>query len=338
MDTSNLLRIFGFVEPKITTVFEKGNVGEYLVTPLKEGFGTTVGNALRRALLSSLPGAAITEVTIDGVSHEFSTIKGVREDVLEITLNLKKVRLQLFEGDSAVITLDAKGVKTLKAKDFKCPSSVKIINPDETILHLTDKKASIHVECKVERGIKFLIPRSSETKKKNIGTLPVDAIFTPILNVEYYVQPTRVGKATNYDELKIKITTDGTIAPKQALLDAAKIILAYFRLIASEDKFDLPIVEEKPTTLETASEEVTLEDLNLSTRTRNSLKRNNIKSIAQILAMKEEELLRLKNFGQKALAEIKQELSHHGIVLKKKTGHEELDESLLINPEELDIL
>lgn len=338
MDTSTLLTIFGFVEPKINTIAEKGTVGEYQITPLKEGFGTTVGNSLRRTLLSSLPGAAITELHLDGVSHEFSTLPGVREDILEITLNLKKIRLQLFEGDSAVLTLDAKGVKTVQAKDLKCPANVKIINPDEILLHLTEKKAKIHAECTVERGTKFLVRKSSEAKKKDITTVLVDSIFTPILNVEYHVSPTRVGKATNYDELRIKITTDGTIAPKQALLDSAKILTSYFRLIASEDKFDLPEIEKKPAMSEAKTAAIMLEDLNLSTRTKNSLKRNNITSIEQILGMREEQLLRLKNFGQKALIEIKEELASHGISLEKEPPISVKREDILVDPEELDII
>jgi len=336
LDTSTLLKVFGFVEPKIVTVAEEGNIGEYLITPLKEGFGTTVGNSLRRTLLSSLPGAAITEVKIDGVSHEFSTIKGVREDVLELTLNLKKIRIQIFEGESATLTLQAKGVKTIKASDFKAPSSVSIVNPDTVIMHLTDDKAAVNAECKVERGVKFLIHQNAEAKKKDIGTVPIDAIFSPVLNVEYSVTPTRVGKATNYDELRIKITTDGTIKPKDALVDSAKIINAYARLLANEDNFDLPVVEAetRPVIQDEAKHTVTLEDLNLSTRTRNSLAKNNITSIEQILNMDEEELLRLKNFGQKALSEIREELEAHGITNSNGIGGEEA----LVNPEELDIL
>jgi len=301
------------IEPKIKTVEETASRGVYSIAPLLEGFGATIGNALRRVLLSSLPGAAVTKIKIDGVSHEFSTLPGVKEDMLTIMLNIKKLNLQLFEKDSEVITLEVKGSKTVTAADFKCSSSVTIANKDLHLATLTTDKAKLKIECTVEKGRKFTIV--DNPKPEIVGDVPVDALFSPIIRVGYTVRPTRVDKVTNYDELNIEIVTNGTIAPKTSLLEASSILLNYFSYLADGKKFDFKKeVTEEPIIEPVVDEKVTLEDLTLSTRTRNSLKRNSIGSIEQLLEYTDDELLSLKNFGQKALVEIKEQLAEKGII------------------------
>ena len=302
------------IEPKIKTLEEDAVRGVYAIAPLLEGFGATIGNALRRVLLSSLSGAAITKIKVEGVTHEFTTLPGVKEDILTIILNIKQINVQLFEKDSEVITLDVKGERKVKAGDIKCPSNVVIVNPDLHLTTLTTDKAKLHIEFTVEKGRKFSIV--DNPKPEMIGDIPIDAIYSPIVRVGYTVRPTRVDKVTNYDELHIEVITNGTIAPRPALLEASSILLNYFSYLADGKKFDFKpaVVEEEIQEQPKQEEKVSLEDLTLSTRTRNSLKRNSIGSIEQLLTYTDDELLSLKNFGHKALVEIKEQLVEKGIL------------------------
>lgn len=343
LDTETLFQVFGFIEPQIATVSEDGNTGTYTISPLHEGFGSTVGNALRRALLSSLPGAAITELKLDGASHEYETVEGIREDVLDITLNLKQVRLKLHEGEKATITLDVKGEKLVTAGDFTCPSQVEVMNPDLEIFHVSGTKKPIHLECTVERGIKFLVHTSLDAKQKNLGVIPIDAIFSPVVAVTHQVQPTRVGKATNYDELTVTIETDGSISPKDALLSAAKLCTAYFQLIAQEQNFDIRAI--KTTTPAAASKSetnkgktITIDDLDIATRSKNSLAKHNVTSMDALLALSANDLLSFKNFGKKALDELNDALEKVGLPRKEEDTVGDNAEEALVNPEEVDTI
>lgn len=210
---------------------KKGNAAVFTIEPLSPGFGLTVGNAIRRVLLSSLEGAAITSIRIDGVSHEFSTIKGVRQDVVDIILNLKKVRLNLEGNDSQVIILDVKGGKQVTAGDFKCPTGVEIINKDLVIADLNDG-AKMLLEATVERGRGYVSTESRKEEKLPIGVIALDAAFSPITKVNFETENTRVGKMTNFDKLVLELETDGSIKPQEALETAAAILVDHFTVIA----------------------------------------------------------------------------------------------------------
>ncbi len=218
-------------EPKIIFEDKKNNIAVFEISELYRGYGTTIGNALRRVLLSSLPGAAITSIKIDGVSHEFSTINGVMEDVIEIILNLKKIRFKLFSDKPQVLTLKAKGKGEVKAGDIKENADIKIANPDQLIATLTSEKAKLNMELTVERGTGYETVEERKKGKSPIGTIFIDAIFSPVRKVNYEVENMRVGDKTDFNKVKISIETDGTITPKEALVSAAKILNEHFEII-----------------------------------------------------------------------------------------------------------
>ncbi len=234
-------------EPKVIFEDKKNNIAVFEIDALYRGYGTTIGNALRRVLLSSLPGAAITSIKIEGVSHEFSTISGVMEDVIEIILNLKKVRLKLFSDEPQTLTLKAKGKGKVKAGDIKENANVKIANPDQLIATLTSDKAKLNMELTVEKGIGYETVEERKKEKSPIGTIFLDAVFSPIRKVSYEVENMRVKDKTDFNKIKMSIETDGTITPKEALAYAAKILNEHFEVILnafSDVKFDQ---EEKKT-------------------------------------------------------------------------------------------
>jgi DNA-directed RNA polymerase subunit alpha len=210
---------------------EQGHGAKFVIEPLSPGFGLTVGNALRRVLLSSLEGAAITSIRIDGVTHEFSTIKGVRQDVVDIILNLKQVRLKLDSDEAQVIVLDAKGAKKATAGDFKCPTGVEIINKDQEIAELTDG-GKIIIEATVERGRGYMPTEMRKEEKLPIGVIAIDAAFSPVTKVNFQTENTRVGKMTNFDKLILEVETDGTVTPQSALEQSASILVDHFNVIA----------------------------------------------------------------------------------------------------------
>lgn len=240
----------------------EGNSATFVIEPLSPGFGLTMGNALRRVLLSSLEGAAITSIRIDGVSHEFSTIKGVRQDVVDIILNLKQIRLQLDGDEPQVIILDAKGPKKVKAGDFKCPTGVQIVNKDLEIAELTDG-GKILLEATVERGRGYLPTELRKEEKLPIGVIAIDAAFSPVTRVNFQTENTRVGKMTNFDKLVLEIDTDGTITPHQALENSSAILVEHFSVVsgvpaATVEQAEIPAEEvsveedEKPKAKRTA--------------------------------------------------------------------------------------
>jgi len=298
------------------------------IEELYPGYGLTIGNALRRVMLSSLAGAAITLIKIKDVNHEFSTLPGVLEDVVEIILNLKQVRFKVYSDEPQTITLKAKGERKVLAKDIKTVSQVEIVNPNAHIATLTSKNASLEMEIRVERGLGYSAIESRKREKQEIGTIAVDAIFTPIKMINFKVEDMRVGDKTNYNRLRFDIETDGTITPAEALANAANLLIEHFKIVTASIKTvkaekKEEEKEEKPIRKEALKEEpditkTKIEDLRLSNRTQNILLNNRIKTVAGLLRLDKRELLNLEEIGEKALKEIRKALGKLGLTLKQK--------------------
>lgn len=299
---------------KIQTIEEKEDFGRFVIEPLDQGFGQTLGNSLRRVLLSALPGAAITTVRIGGVKHPFSTLPGLKEDIVELILNIKKLRVRLFEEEGTKLTLDKAGPGSVTAADFEKNPSIEVVNQDLYLGSLTDKKSNLDLELTVEKGYGYSL--AEERKGETIGTIPVDAIFTPVTRVNYKVEETRVGRMTNLDKLILEIYTDGTISPKLALEEAAKILVSYALQVyepksAETDSTGVPVSIN-------VSEDVlkmTVDELDLPTRVYNSLRNGGIETVGQLLATPRKELTSLKNVGEKSLTIIDEKLREKGVAL-----------------------
>ena len=282
--------------------------GSIIVEPLPQGYGVTIGNALRRILLSSLPGGAITQVKITGVAHEYSTIKGVKEDVVEILLNLKKIRLQI-DGDKPVkLSLEAKGAGDVTAGQIKLPSGVKITNPDQIIASLADAKAKLEMDLTAEKGVGYV--SVEDRRSLGIGTIPLDATFTPVTRANYKVEATRVGQITNFDKLTIDLVTDGTSTPAEAVKEAARILTNYFNVLVEQKK--APKKEKEAAPKPKIDQSALVEELELSTRITNSLKNAEINTVGQLLETPKEELVKLKNMGAKSISDIEEKLKDKG--------------------------
>jgi DNA-directed RNA polymerase subunit alpha len=282
--------------------------GRFVIQPLEKGYGVTIGNSFRRVLLSSLSGAAIVAVRIDEVMHEFSTIHGVVEDVSEIVLNLKEVRLKLINPKASKVTITLKGPHTLTAADIQAASSeIEILNPDQYICTL-GPEAKVEMELRVGRGRGYVPADENKLPDHTIGVIPIDAIFTPIRNVRYLVEPTRVGGSTDYDKLTLEITTDGSITPEDALSQAAHILLDHVQMFINFDiskkEDDAPSEEDDEVARIRKILETSVDDLELSVRSHNCLKAANIKSISDLVRRDEAEMLKFRNFGRKSLAEL----------------------------------
>ena len=311
------------VMPKIEREAVARNYGKFVISPLEAGYGITIGNALRRVLLSSLEGAAVTSIRITDVPHEFSDIPGVREDVLQFMLNLKKLRLILHEGDSANLRLEVKGEGVVTAADIIAPAEVEIVNPELYLLTVDDDKAHLEIEMKVERGRGY--SPSDERGRLPIGELPTDAIFNPVRRVHYDVGRARVGQDTSFDRLIMEIWTDGTIKPEEALSQSAQILMAHLRDISgvTEESLTLAAAEEEEPRVASEIFETPIENLDLTVRVFNSLKRTGITSVGEVLEMLEkgeEAMLSIRNFGEKSLDELKERLREKGYL---KDGDEE---------------
>jgi DNA-directed RNA polymerase subunit alpha len=296
--------------------------GKFTAEPFERGFGITIGNSLRRILLASLQGAAITSVKIDGVLHEFSTIPGVKEDVTEIILNLKEVRLKLHTEGPKIIRVKTEGPKTLKAGDVQTGDAVEILNPEHYIATLSrDSKLSMEMTVKMGRG--YVPAERNKEESQPIGTIPMDAIFSPIKKVNYTVTNARVGQITDYDKLNLEVWTDGSLNPEEAVAHAAKILkdqLSIFITFEEEEEEE----EEETTAEQTETEKLnenlfrSVDELELSVRSANCLKHANIKLIGDLVQKTEAEILATKNFGRKSLNEIKEILSEMGLSLGMK--------------------
>lgn len=300
-----------------TTTDSDGSIyGKFVIEPLERGFGTTLGNALRRVLLSSLEGSALTAVRIEGISHEFTTIPGVKEDVLDVMLNLKGVVLKNLSGETQYLRIDADKQGPIFAGDISTPSDVRIINPDRLIANLSDG-GSFHADLTVETG-KGYVPASTSANTA-IDTLPLDAVFMPIRRVAYTVEDTRVGQRTDFDKLIIEIWSNGSIEVAEALSQAANILIEHFVPLASLSGIPKLVAQPQVEVADSGSDKVpniTIEDLELSVRAFNCLKRANIHNIQELLQKTENDLLNIKNFGKKSADEVIERLKATGLDLR----------------------
>lgn len=298
---------------KVKTQSEKENFARIVIEPLEAGFGHTLGNSLRRILLTALPGAAVTSVKIDGVSHRFSTIDGVLEDVIEIILNIKKIRLNIHSDKSIKLILKFSGKGVVKASDLVIVGDGEIANPDQHIATVTDAKSKLNMEMEAIQGKGYSI--SEERKINEIGVISLDALFSPVVSANYTVEPTRVGRRTDFDKLTLDITTDGTITPLEALNSAAKILSDTFHAI-----FEPVIEEETEDTGSRVSEEVlklTIEELDLPVRITNALKAIEINTIENLINTPRPQLLKAKNLGTKSIRLISEKLAERGLTLRE---------------------
>ncbi len=298
---------------KVKTEVEKSDYGVFIIEPLEQGYGQTLGNSLRRVLLTSLPGAAITTVKIAGAQHPFSTIPGLKEDVVELLLNVKKVRLILEGNDSVTLSLTKKGPGEVRAGDIDVSAGVTIVNPDLVLGTLSDKKSSLEMEMTAERGYGYLPTEEKHTD--TIGVIPVDALFSPITRVNYRVEATRVGRMTNLDRLVLEIWTDGTITPAEALHQAAKILMSYFLQVFEPKAQGL---QEGVAVSPAVSDEVLkmrIEELDVPTRIVNAFANGGIETIGQLLGTPRLELMKIKNLGVKSLSIVEEKLREKGVAL-----------------------
>ena len=298
------------IKPEITKV----DYGKFIISPLAQGYGHTLGNSLRRVLLTSLEGAAVTELKIKGVRHQFSTIPGVSEDVVEIILNIKKMKLKLEGEKPAKVTLSAKGPGEVKAGDIKTPARVEIVNKDLVLANLSDKKTKLEIEMKVERGLGYV--SCEERKAEETGAIPIDSIFTPVTRVNYKVEETRVGRITNLDRLILEVWIDGTVDSFEVVKKAARILVSYFHQIYEPKK----AVQEKSEATSSLSEGIlktSIEELELPTRVTNALLREGINNLSDLLSTKKAKLLKIKNMGTKSVSLIEKRLKEKGLQLNK---------------------
>ena len=299
--------------PKIERTEGDERSARFVVEPLPAGYGTTLGNSLRRVLLSSLSGAAITSVRIRGVAHEFSTIPGLNEDVVQLVLNLKKVRLKSFATEPVTLTLEKEGPGEVTAGDIVTTSDVEIVNPQERIATL-EPEASLWMELTVETGKGFHPAERREGLP--IGVIPIDALFSPVRLVNFNVENTRVGQMTNFDRLLLDVETDGTITPDEALAQGAQVLVQHFSLFGNltRSQAAVPQPEARTDGVPPAVAEMPIEELDLPQRAFNSLKRHGITKVGQLLSTPDDELLRMRNFGRKSLDEIKDRLAARGLI------------------------
>ncbi|MDD5750544.1 MAG: DNA-directed RNA polymerase subunit alpha [Candidatus Pacebacteria bacterium] len=312
---------------KMHVAQKEGNKAIIEVAGMYPGYGFTIGNCLRRVLLSSLEGAAITQIKIEGVSHEFSTIEGVLEDVVLLILNLKKLTFKMYGDEPQTITLSVKGEREVKGKDFKLTSDLQLANPETHIATITKPSAELKIEALVESGIGYEPAKGREAKKSEIGVIPIDAIFTPMRKVSLKVENMRVGKRTDFDLLKLEIETDGTIDPEEAFKKSAEILVKHFSAIAgigeesADNAEDIPSVKpakaEKSSSQENAEAgKIKIEDSKLNERIKNILSAGNVKTLGGLARKSEDDLLQMEGLGEKAVSEIKKVLKKAGMELK----------------------
>ncbi|MBI2099673.1 DNA-directed RNA polymerase subunit alpha [Candidatus Uhrbacteria bacterium] len=327
-------------KPKI--IKEEGASGVYEIDSLYPGYGHTLGNSLRRIILSSLPGAAITSVKIEGVSHEFSTMPGVKEDCIALLLNLRKLNFQIMDNEAHEGTLTAKGVRKVSAREIEVPSQVELLNPEQHIAELTEKNASLSLRIRIEKRLGY-VPKGVLFKDKvEAGTIPLDAVFTPIRRVNYEVENMRVGDRTDYNKLRIFIETNGTILPREALEASIHIMIQQLkaivgfqeeRLLGSREETEERTGEGTPARAEAKGEEeplpsiaakeddkealkVRIDSIDLSSRLSHALEKANIRTLGGLVRKSEEELLKIEGLGEKGITEIKKKLSEYGVTLK----------------------
>ncbi len=312
-----MIGLSNMVTPKIEREAEARNYGKFIISPLERGYGITLGNALRRVLLSSLNGAAVTSMRIADVQHEFSDIPGVREDVIRVMLQIKQIRLKLQNTDTAHLHLSVQGSGVVTAADIIAPPEVEIINPDLYLFTVDDNKTNLEIDLTVERGRGYS-PADDRTGRLPIGELPVDAVFTPVRRVNWEIGYARVGQSTNYDKLVLEIWTDGTIAPEDSLSTAARIMIEHLRHLAGISEETLATITEQAeegSRLTSEMIETPIENLDLSVRVFNSLKRTGITTVGEVLELLEkgdEAVMSIRNFGEKSLDELRQKMREKG--------------------------
>ncbi len=305
---------------EIAEISDDNRYGKFICEPLERGYGTTFGNSLRRMLLSSLEGAAVTSIRIDGVLHEFSTIPGVRDDVTNIVLNLKQLCLKMEGNEPKVIRIDAEGEKEVTAADIVCDADIEVLNPDLHIATLNED-GKLKIEMTVERGRGYVPADKNKKPDDTIGVIPIDSIFSPVQRVNYTVQDTRVGNVTDYDKLILEVWTDGSMRPEEAVSKAAGILVMHLKLFQNMD--GIPEEEEVEETTFPEEEEdtsskvldMTIEDLDLSVRSFNCLKRANINPVTDLTAKTEDDMMKVRNLGRKSLEEVKKKLEDLGLSL-----------------------
>jgi DNA-directed RNA polymerase subunit alpha len=305
--------LLNMVTPKVEREAEARNYGKFVISPLEPGYGVTLGNSLRRVMLSSLSGAAVTSIRIADVLHEFSDIPGVREDVIQMTLQIKQIRLMLHDVESAHLRLDIRGEGQVTAADIIAPPEVEIVNPDLYLFTVDDPKTKLEIDFTVERGRGYS-PANERTNHLPIGELPVDAIFSPVKRVNWSVSSARVMQSTNYDKLNLEIWTDGTINPDAALGTASKILIEHLRLVSGVSEEVSVLGGEKEvggSRLTSEAAETPIENLDLSVRVFNSLKRTGITTVGDVLDLLEkgeEAVMSIRNFGEKSLDELRDKM------------------------------
>jgi len=313
------------VLPKVECELSSRGYARFVIGPMESGYGTTLGNALRRVLLSSVAGAAITSIRLSDVYHEFSTISHVKEDMTQLILNVKQVRLKRHSDDSepACLRLEVRGEGVVTAGDLECPSDVEIINPDLYLFTVDSDEAEVEMELTVQRGRGY--SPAEERGKLPIGEIPVDAIFSPIRKVGYEVKWARVGQMTNFDRLIMEIWTDGTIRPEEALGEAARVLVEHLLLVAGVEE-EAPEEEAEEEGIPAHVYEMLVEDLDLNVRVYNCLKRTGITNVGEVLERLEkgdEEMMGIRNFGPKSLVELKEKLRTMGLLLTEEEESEE---------------
>ncbi|MCD6575063.1 DNA-directed RNA polymerase subunit alpha [Candidatus Aerophobetes bacterium] len=285
--------------------------GKFIIEPLERGFGITLGNSLRRILLSSIPGAAVTSVKIDGVTHEFATLPGVKEDVLQIIQNLKKLRVKLYVNEERQVFIDEKGPLEVKASHIKTGSEMEIVNPDLHIATLNDEKTRLSMQINIAPGRGYVEAGENKRENQPVGTIPVDSIFTPVRKVKFEVLPARIGRKTSYDCLVMEIFTDGTIGPDEALNQAAKILQDFTRVFILED-----IEEKKKEALKEKFLQMGIDEIGLPTLALNALKGAGIERVREVVNKGAKELLMINNFGEKSLEKLRKKLAEYNLSLK----------------------
>ena len=311
-------------KPRIECIENVGDesYGKYVVEPLERGYGTTIGNSLRRILLSSLPGTAVTGIKIAGVQHEFSVIPGIKEDVTEIVLNIKGIVAKLYSEGAKTVYIEAAGEGEVTAGDIKTDSDVEILNPDHHIATL-GPEASLNMELTLSQGRGYVTADRNKPAQAVIGLIPVDSVYTPVRKVNYFVENTRVGDATDYDKLTLEVWTNGTIDARDAVSLGARILCDHFTLFTdlSETMGSRSTVVEKAETQRDKVMEMTIDDMDLSVRSYNCLKRANINTVEDLISKTEDEMMKVRNLGRKSLEEVINKLSMMGLSLASEENN-----------------
>lgn len=297
--------------PELKQVKQDGNRATFAVEPLYSGYGMTLGNSLRRVILSSLGGAAVTAVKIDNVSHEFSALKGVKEDVVEILLNLKRLRFKVYSDEPQFLILTKTGKGPVTGADIKTTSDVEVMNPDHLICTIDDPKTKVGMEIRVEKGRGYAPVEHRNDEKLEVGMIAIDALYSPVQRVRFNVENTRVGQVTDLDRLVMEIETDGTITPEDAMNQAAQILVEHFSVISGNDIATSTQLTNGDRT-ENAASKIMIEEVNFSPRTTNALLNNDIKTMKDLLSLNDGELRSLKGFGAKAYDEVKDKIAELG--------------------------